>query len=161
MYYCTYVTTTVSSLHHNYFTETILSSWPEFVASQSDLRRGKGRFVSSEEEAVTALRTGSSRYFLTDSWTASNLILTDYKRTPASHGCQYDYTDKFTFAPIPVGFIFPQNSSLREKFNTVMEQLLQSGLLDKEFPTLEDEVMMMMMIGSDSQRQRDRVTMIS
>ena len=100
---------------------------------------------------MTALRTGSSRYFLTDSWTATNLILTDYKASPASHGCQYDYTDKFTFAPIPVGFIFPKNSSLREKFNTVLEQLIQSGLLEKEFATLEDEVMMM--IGSERDRQ--------
>ena len=141
-----------SSSFHNYFTETILSSWPEFGASERDLRRGKGRFVSSEEEAVTALRTGSSLYFLTDSWTATNLIFTEYKRSPASQRCRYDYTDKFTFAPIPVGFIFPQNSSLREKFNTVMEQLLQSGLLEKEFATLEDEVMM---IASDRERQRE------
>ena len=130
-----------------YFTETILSSWPEFVGSQRDLRRGKGRFVSSEEEAVSALSAGSSLYFLTDSWTATNLIFSDYKTTPASQSCRYTYTDKFTFAPIPVGFIFPHNSSLRGKFNNVLEQLIQSGLLEKEFATLEDEVMM---IASDS-----------
>ena len=133
-------------LHMNesqdYFTETILSSWPEFLGSQRDLRRGKGRFVSSEEEAVSALSTGSSLYFLTDSWTATNLVFSDYKTTPASQSCRYTYTDKFTFAPIPVGFIFPHNSSLREKFNTVLEQLIQSGLLEKEFATPEDEVMM-------------------
>ena len=130
------------------------------MASQRDLRSGKGRFVSTEEEALSALNRGSSLYFLTDSWSASNLLFTEYQRPPASQSCRYTYTDQFSFGGVPVGFIFPQNSSLREKFNTVMEQLLQSGLLDKEFPTLEDEVMMMM-IGSDSQRQRDRVTMIS
>ena len=118
------------------------------MASQADLRSGKGRFVSSEEEAVSALHSGSSLYYLTDSWSATNLIFTEYRTTPASQDCGYTYTDKFTFAPIPVGFIFPQNSSLREKFNSVLEQLIQSGLLEKEFATLEDEVMVMM-IASD------------
>ena len=119
------------------------------MASQRDLRSGKGRFVSTEEEALSALRSGSSLYFLTDSWSATNLMFTEYQRTPASQRCRYTYTDQFSFAPIPVGFIFPQNSSLRERFNSVLEQLIQSGLLEKEFATLEDEVMMMMMIGSD------------
>ena len=113
--------------------------------------------VSSEEEAVSGLRTGSSLYFLTDSWTATNLIFTEYQRTPASQSCRYTYTDKFTFAPIPVGFIFPHNSSLREKFNTVMEQLIQSGLLEKEFATLEDEVMMMIASDRETERQRDNM----
>ena len=40
-----------------------------------------------------------------------------------------------------MGFIFPPHSvELREKFNKVVEELIQSGLMDKEFATAEDEV---------------------
>ena len=40
-----------------------------------------------------------------------------------------------------MGFIFPPDSvELREKFNKVVEELIQSGLMDKEFATAEEEV---------------------
>ena len=61
--------------------------------------------------------------------------------TSGSQSCRYTYTDRFSFAPIPVGFIFPPHSvELREKFNKVVEELIQSGLMDKEFATAEEEV---------------------
>ena len=91
--------------------------------------------------ALATLKAGgSTEYYLTDSGTATQIILDDYQGTSANQGCRYTYTDNFSFAPIPVGFIFPPDSELREKFNTVVEELLESGLLDKEFASLEEQV---------------------
>ena len=50
---------------------------------------------------------------------------------------------QFKFAPVHIGFIFPRSSEhaeLRRQFNSVLDQLSQSGLLDKEFTTLGDKV---------------------
>jgi len=127
-------------------TETILSTWPEYKFLQRDIRSGKGRFVASYDEAMEALDTGENEYFLTDTWTANMAVYDDYMEggeDETGQPCKYTFTDEFTFAPQNIAFLFPKDKKyddLKKKFNSVLDQLIQSGLLEKEFATIENKV---------------------
>ena len=80
--------------------ETILRTWPEFDFLQHDIRSGKGRFVSTDAEAMAAIDASENEFYLTDTWTASHAVYESYIKGYHGAGgqlCKYSYTDKEMF----------------------------------------------------------------
>ena len=80
--------------------ETILRTWPEFEYLQTDIRSGKGRFVSTDAEAMEALDASENEFYLTDTVSASQAVYKSYINGYHGAGgqlCKYSYTDKEIF----------------------------------------------------------------
>ena len=89
------------------------------------------------------MKKTENMFLLADTFTVTNFVFNDYiSPKPSSAGlCSLTYADKFSFAPVPIGLIFPRNSTqLRDQFNVVIGELVESGLLVQATARKEEQV---------------------
>ena len=119
--------------------ETIIKSWPEYEALKHDLHTKKGVFVTVNAAAVSAIEKIEDKYFLTDTKAIRKFIFDDYIKE--SGRCRFTFTENFVFASVPIGLIFPKGrNDLRTMFNSVIQSLVQSGLLYQSMQEVQDNV---------------------
>ena len=123
--------------------EIIIRTWPEFEKLKHDLETKKGVLVDDNAFAISAMENSLNNFFLADTTTIRQSIFQDYLKE--KHGtiakCCYTFTDKFAFARVPIGLIFPKKKTvLKSLFNHVIQDLVQSGLLYQSMKGNEDDV---------------------
>ena len=93
--------------------------------------------------AMALLDSDSSVHYLTDTITAIFEVYDSYlKGTSSANPCKYIYAD-FTFAPVSIGFIFQKNpgdDSLKQKFDLVIDQLTQAGLISRALAPFDESI---------------------